>query len=102
MAFPESYAGAVSLILTGRHVATVAPRRLGLNVIGRRILLVANAGDVAFVVANGQPASGGFPIPQIQADGGFTPLELWVNNIQVIWIAGASGNEVVNWFVEQL
>lgn len=100
MGFPQSYAGAVSSILSGRHTASTTPQQLGVNVPCRRILLTVDAGGVAYVVAQGQPVTSGFPIPQVQVDGNFTPLELWVNNVEVIWIVGAAGSEVVNWLAE--
>lgn len=109
MGFPQSYAGAVGNIHTGQHVQPVAPlpTPLGVNVLCRRVLLVAEAGDTAYVVS--QLAAGaaapaiatGMVIPQLQADGNYTPMELWVNSVSVIWIVGAVGGEVVHWLAEQ-
>jgi hypothetical protein len=110
MPFPESYAGAVANIMTGQHVhpAAADPMPLGVNVPCRRVLLVAEAGNLIYVVpevAGGQPAAAGvamgIPIPQIQADGNYTPMELWVNNVSVIWVVGNAGGEVVRWVAEQ-
>lgn len=95
------YEGA-SRYMTGQFAATTVPRVLGVNVPCRRLLLIAKAGDVVYVVSQGQPAAAGFPIPQIQVDGNHRYLELWVNNVQVVWLVGASGQETVYWLAEEV
>ncbi len=111
MGFPQSYAGAVANIFTGRHVHPAAPEPmpLGVNVPCRRVILVANAGDTIYVVSEreaGSPAApaalSGIPIPQVQPDGNYAAMELWVNNISVIWIVGAVGGEIVHWLAEEV
>lgn len=109
--FPQSYAGAVTKIRTGRHTqgAAPAPNPLGNNVACRRVLLFAENGDTAYMVTEMQrghaaadAAAVGFQIPQMDANGHVVPLEMWVNNIEVIWIVGAAGNEVVHWVAEEV
>lgn len=97
------YGDAVGSILTGQDTAVgTVPKQLGFDVICRRVLLVAAAGDTVYVVSQGQPVGTGFPIPQIQADGNHRYLELWVNGLDVIWIVGTASDDVVYWLAEEV
>lgn len=106
MGFPQSYAGAVSNIFTGQHTANAAAagaQPLGVNVPCRRILLVADAGDTVYVGFQGNvSATTGMVLPQMQVDGNYTPMELWVNGVEVLWLVGAAGGETVFWLAEQV
>lgn len=84
-------------IQTGICVAATTPKELG-NITGiRRVTIVAAAGAAAKITAQGQPATGGFPIPNISADGSYTPLVFEVASMGLLYISG-TGN--VNWMVE--
>jgi hypothetical protein len=87
-----------SRIYTGVCALTAAPERLGGPLICRRLILVAAADATnPVIVPQGQPAAAGFPIPKISADGSHQALELFVNDVSVVHVAG-SGN--VYWYVE--
>lgn len=111
MGFPQSYAGAVANIITGRLVqpAGGAVMQLGLNVPCRRVLLVADAGSTVYVVSRREAEVGaaaailvGMLMPAVQADGNYIPMELWVNNVSVIWVVGNAGGEIVTWLAEEV
>ena len=99
MAGPNSWYQGASKIYTGVHAAQTEPIPLGINVVCRRILLIAAEGAAAVIVHQGNPAAGGFPIPCISADGSHSYLEMWVNSPNVLWISG-SGN--VYWIAEEV
>lgn len=98
MSGPNSWYLGVSHVNSGIHAATAAPQPLGINIVCRRVLLVAAAGAAAYVGPQDMPVPGAFPIPTIAADGTFVPLELWVNGLNMLWIQG-TGN--VYWFAEE-
>ena len=104
MPLPQSYAGAVANIITGQHVVAAAgvQELLGVNVPCRRILLVAGEGDVVYIGAQDHTSViVGMIVPAIRADGSYVPLELWVNNVSVIYVVGAGGQERIFWLAEQ-
>lgn len=102
MGMPQYYEGAAKRFMVGRRTLTNAdPIALSADHLCRRVLIVAEAGDSVVLVPQGQPAAVGFPIPQIQADGSFIPLELWVNNVAAVWVAGAN-TDVVYYYYEEI
>lgn len=111
MGFPQTYGGAVANLYSGQHVQPAGapePMPLGVNVPCRRVLLVVEAGETVYVTSGrdrGQAAAAvanvGMIAPQIQADGSYVPMELWVNNVEVIWVCGAAGGETIHWIAEE-
>lgn len=103
MAGPNtSYEGA-SHIISGQHVAATEATPLGQNVPCRRVLLYADEGDTVYIGAQGLlNAANGFRLPSLQADGNVTPVEMWVNNVEVIYVVGAAGGETVYWVAEEV
>ena len=83
--------------------ADVTPRPLGTTYICRKVKLYANPNSEAVVVAQGQPASSGFPIPQRQEDGSTDMLELEVNDINLVYVAatGIAGVAIIYWIAER-
>lgn len=91
-------------IFTGVHeipAGDTNPRILATDYICRRVMIVANTGDTVVIMPQGQPPDVGFPLPAINATGGFSPVIMDVNNVNLVWIAGAAGGETVYWIAER-
>lgn len=92
---------AVGSFMTGSRAVTATPEPLDPN--GHaccRILVVAEAyeqGQQAYIVSEGQPAAIGMPVPAMQADGSYTPLELLLNNTNLVRVVGSG---TVRWYAE--
>lgn len=85
-------------ILSGSFTLGANPVRLNPNsLLTRRILLVCAASGSGKVSAQGQPAASGFPIPNLQADGNYVPLELLVTDMNLVFV---SGSGTLYWYVE--
>jgi hypothetical protein len=88
-------------VYSGQMAVQAVATVLGFDVPTKRIQLVAAASDVVYVGPQGVTAATGMLVPQIQADGSFHPLELWVNGVDVLYLIGAAGGETVYWIAEQ-